>query len=326
MRFDRRGRRALAAVALALAPGCTLAEVSTPEGAERVVVEAVLRTDLAAQRVALHRSLGGDTSLAVPDASVEVVAPGGQVIGFGLAPSPAPCLNLRDTVTVEGRPARVSCYVSSGRGDEGREFWVRPGESYELRIRLADGGRIRGRTQVPGDFTLRSLNPRVWPPGARTGECRIPSATPLELVWSRAAGAWSYLADVRIFGLREALQDLGLARIPDPLELTGLSISESDTTLVLPGELGVFERFDYDRALLLALQNGLPAGVFAHVTIAAADRNYVNAVRGGSFNPSGNVRISSVVGDGVGVFGALNTLTLGVHVADEAGFPACRPR
>jgi len=48
--------------------------------------------------------------------------------------------------------------------------------------------------------------------------------------------------------------------------------------------------------------------------VAAADRNYVNAVRGGGFNPSGPVRVSSVVGDGIGTFGSLVPLRLFVVV------------
>jgi hypothetical protein len=43
------------------------------------------------------------------------------------------------------------------------------------------------------------------------------------------------------------------------------------------------------------------------VAITAVERNFVNWVRGGSFNPSGTVRVSSIVGDGSGVFGAAST-------------------
>ena len=70
-------------------------------------------------------------------------------------------------------------------------------------------------------------------------------------------------------------------------------------------DTGVFDRFSYNQDLLRLLQAGLPAGTFARVVVAAADRNYINGVRGGSFNPSGPIRISSIVGDGVGVFGSL---------------------
>lgn len=39
--------------------------------------------------------------------------------------------------------------------------------------------------------------------------------------------------------------------------------------------------------------------------IAAGDRNYVNWLRGGRFNPSGMIRVPSVHGDGTGVFGSV---------------------
>ncbi len=60
------------------------------------------------------------------------------------------------------------------------------------------------------------------------------------------------------------------------------------------------------------------------MTVAAADRNYINGVRGGSFNPSGQVRISSVTGDGVGVFGSLVPLQAAVEAGPaRAGRPPC---
>ena len=73
---------------------------------------------------------------------------------------------------------------------------------------------------------------------------------------------------------------------------------------MFPSEFGVFDRFDLEQDLALRLQRGLPAGTDAVVTIAAVERNYVNWVRGGSFNPSGQVRVASLRGDGTGVFGA----------------------
>src|SRR5690606_33057434 len=110
--------------------------------------------------------------------------------------------------------------------------------------------------------------------------CSLPPSTLLEVVWSSSAGAWSYLAEARITGLRDAFRPAGIDA-PDVLELTGVAISERDTTVVIPAELGLFERFDADQEVLLALQTGFPAGVAVEMVVAAADRNYVNAVRGG---------------------------------------------
>ncbi|HEX8431778.1 MAG TPA: hypothetical protein VF625_10835, partial [Longimicrobium sp.] len=112
--------------------------------------------------------------------------------------------------------------------------------------------------------------------------------------------------------------------IPDPLELVGLAVSQQDTTIVLPTEFGLFDRFEIDNDALKAIQNGFPAGVVVEVDVAAADRNYVNGVRGGRFNPSGPVRISSVVGDGVGVFGSIVPLYTRAEVAAQGPIPLCR--
>jgi hypothetical protein len=92
---------------------------------------------------------------------------------------------------------------------------------------------------------------------------------------------------------------------------------------VFPSEFGVFDRFDLPRALVLALQEGLPDGVSAHITIGAADQNYVNWSRRGTFNPSGLVRVSSLRGDGIGVFGSLVTKSVDVQVGRE-DLTACR--
>jgi hypothetical protein len=103
----------------------------------------------------------------------------------------------------------------------------------------------------------------------------------------------------------------------------GLSISQTDTTLVLPTEFGVFERLQYDSDLLLAIKDGFPNGTRMELVLAAADRNWVNSVRGGNFNPSGLIRISTVVGDGVGVFASLNVQHASIVVRGVSSLPRC---
>ena len=167
---------------------------------------------------------------------------------------------------------RGTCYASAPAA--GR--WVTPGATYELTVRTTRGEEARGRTVVPGDFALRGLpesRENDTPPVA----CILPPETPLPLTWSRSEGAWGYIAPLRISGLREVLPPSYNA--PDPLELVGVSVSSSDTSLVLPGEFGVFDRFSYNQDLLRLLQAGLPAGTFARVVVAAADRT-VRPVRG----------------------------------------------
>jgi hypothetical protein len=92
---------------------------------------------------------------------------------------------------------------------------------------------------------------------------------------------------------------------------------------VLPGEFGVFERFNYDPDLFRAIDGGFPEGVDLSVALAAADRNWVNSIRGGNFNPSGLIRISTVVGDGVGVFGSLVVTHIQIPVTTRSGLPRC---
>jgi hypothetical protein len=147
----------------------------------------------------------------------------------------------------------------------------------------------------------------------------------LPLVWTRSEGAWSYQIVAQFSDLAEGLRERGVADPPDELDLIGLAVGGADTTIVFPGEFGVFDRFSVDRDLLLALAEGLPNGSRADIVFAAGDRNYVNWVRGGSFNPSGQVRVPSVSGEGTGVFGSLVVHRKSLLAEDDgSGLPSCR--
>ncbi|HEV2130662.1 MAG TPA: DUF4249 family protein [Longimicrobiaceae bacterium] len=299
----------------AAAAGCELTEVVTPPGEDVLVVEAVLRADARPQHFLLHRSLDGRVMGGAPGAAVSVITSEGAEVLFreDAAGACARWLEEADTATASDLDVRATCYTSPAEAGA----WVVAGKEYELRIETADGRRVRGRTRVPGAFDFRlPLAPSDSVEGVPY--CTLAPDSVLRLVWSSSPGAWVYLASLDIFGLGAALAERGIEDIPEPLRLTGISISEADTTLILPTQFGVFERAELDQTLLRALQGGLPPGVWGQVVIAAFDRNLVNAVRGGAFNPSGNVRISSVVGDGVGVFGSLVPLSLAVAVAEDA--------
>ena len=190
---------------------------------------------------------------------------------------------------------------------------VRGGDALGLDVRLADGRTLLGSTRVPGDFSVTGVG----------AGCRLIPDTRLPLRWSSSDGAWAYLSETLILGLPAALAGEGI-EAEDSLHLVGLSISESDTTVVFPSEFGVFDRLDLDQDLAVRLQEGLPEGASADIAITALDRNYVNWVRGGSFNPSGTVRVSSLVGDGSGVFGAAVTRRFVLtSTADTAAGPVC---
>lgn len=312
MTIDGRLRTAVLLLCASLAAGCDLAEVTTAPGEDVVVVEAVLRNDFEVQQVLVHRALQGDLAGGVPGARITVT--GEDDVEHRLVPGSA-CYQIdalyarSDSLDFEG-----SCYISQGQDLN----WVRPGETYQLRVEIPDGRVIRGQTTVPADYAVPSL--RSDPDLGLL--CSLAPDSAFELLWTQSQGSWSYVADLSITGLAQTLGERGF-RVIDPMLIRGLSVSQTDTTLVLPGEFGVFERLQYDSELLLAIRNGFPEGTRAELVLAAADRNWVNSVRGGTFNPSGPIRISTVVGEGVGVFGALNVRRATIIVRKQTSIPRC---
>jgi hypothetical protein len=307
----RRIRGALPAlVLLASTMACSIAEVATTEPAEILIVEGVLRPDHQVQRILLHPTLTtGMREGPAAGATVVVTGPGGARIPFQRTEEEAACLDLIPE-------ARFACHVSSGS----QHVLLWPGQTYDLEVTTRDGDRAFARTRIPDLFDIRA------PALDARRRCTLPPDTPLEVVWSRSEGTWSYVAEMQITGLRDALAGRVPGEIPDSISLTGLAISAADTTIVLPSEFGIFERTQFDQPLLIALRDGLPAGVNVRVIVAAADRNYVNGVRGGTFNPSGRVRVPSVAGAATGVFGSLVARSFGISVGDAIGtLPSCLP-
>jgi len=288
-----------------LVAGCELRDVTTAAPADMVIAEVVLVAGHAVQRAFLHRTLGVDGD-SVPGARVEVHAADGRVMRFRAT-------DIGGVCTVPGARGGT-CYLSV----DSTVFEVEHGARYRLEIELADGGRMHATTTVPGAFEF--IQPRAGTPA-----CSVPPGSQLELTWSRSLDAGVYLVEAD-FGssLAGAFPEI---EPPDPFRTVGLSVGGADTTLVLPAELGVFDRFDEQAtATLVALQRGLPRESVADVVVAAAEQNYVNWVRGGSFNPSGIVRIASVRGDGTGVFGALALRGFRVHGSSDgsgADHPSC---
>lgn len=297
---------ALVLAAAALMAGCDLVAVQEIDSEDVVVAEAFLRTDQGFQEVFLFRTLPGqEGSLRVDDASVEVVRESdGARLPFAEPIGGGACADQ----TLFSDTLGGTCYQSPSV-----DGFVQPGETYALRIITVDGRRLEGRTTVPGAFGLRR-------PAADT--CILDSGT-VEMTWTASQGAWSYQALASMSGLASGLLEQGVEDPPDELELLGLAIGQADTTLVFPSEFGVFDRFSLDRDVALALQRGLPRGAAADIVVAAGDRNYVNWVRGGNFNPSGQVRVPSVVGDGTGVFAALVAVRQTI-LSDTSGYPTCQ--
>jgi hypothetical protein len=306
-RTPHRGRWVFAGVLAVALGGCELQEVTLAEPpVDAVIVEGLVQLEtpliafsgvpISADRISvlLHRTVQGDEGLnaPVPGAVVEVRNRRGGTYPLAEIGDPGPCVS---STPVEGTG---TCYLLTP--PELNAFPpLEPGDTLDLTVTLEDGGVARSTTVLPGAFDL------IGPAHEQT--CVIPPNTAFPFTWSLSEGAWAYLAETQIFGLTDALAPRGIDVEVDPLFLVGLSVSASDTTIAFPAEFGVFDRFDLQREVAVVLQEGMPPGTWAQVAIAAVERNWVNWVRGGNFNPSGTVRIPSVTGDATGFFGAAST-------------------
>lgn len=319
-RWAASGRRAgmaglLPLLSLALA-GCELAEVTVPGGADLLVVESILDAGSNTQQLLLHRTLNGRLVGGEEGASVRVRRGDGLEVVFADAPASA-CTTIDPAYSVgkDSVEVRATCYISPAAA--GR--WVVPGERYDLLIETRAGERLQGRTTVPGHFAPIGLSPAASRPMGEVGRCVLPPDSALTLHWSVAAGAPAYLTHMRVSGLQDALAGSGIPNLPDIVELYGVSITERDTTIIAPTQIGVMEIGKYPTDLMLELRDGFPAGSRVRLTIGAMDRNYVTASRGDNFNPSGMVRVSSIAGDGVGVFGSVIPYAIEVEVRGGGG-------
>lgn len=290
---------------------CELDEVTAPPAEDFLVVEAVLRVGRASQYVLLHRSVAGSRVPGEPGATIEVIREDGRVIPYFEVPLRACSLIAADDDRLGNIELEASCYITSPE----QGFFVQPGMSYELFVRTAGGEIARGRTTLPGSFGFAVPAVRLHPRTLTAG-CTFPER-PFQMVWRKAEGAWSYLLMLELTGWSRfaAADALG----PDPLQLLSVSVSANDTTVIFPTNIGLFQRFDYDKRVFEVFENGIPAGVQTRLVVMAADRNYTNAIRGGRFNPSGPVQVSSVVGDAVGVFGGVVPIVL--QSEDLGGLP-----
>ncbi|MBW3536105.1 MAG: hypothetical protein KY453_12995, partial [Gemmatimonadetes bacterium] len=207
---------------------------------------------------------------------------------------------LRGGLRVGLNCLRVSGAGACSRAPAGPAEGPLAGDRLELEVILDDGRRLASEAAVPGDFRVV---------GVEGGVCALPARAAMELRWTRSQGAWAYFVEALVSGLPPHFD----VEVDDPLHLLGLAVSDADTSLVFPREAGVFARAELARPVALYLQEGLPPGASAALTVTAADRNWLNWARGGSFNPSGQVRVPSVRGEGgTGVFGAAIVRRFGV--------------
>ncbi len=288
-----------------LLSSCELDEVTLAQPKDIVVVESYIMVgDGPDQATAfLHWTLGTRPARDLLDVTVTMTREDGTE-AFLLVGELDECILPGLEEVVEG-----VCYVT-GFNAEG---FFQPGTRVELEVILDDDDILNGGTMVPEDIQL--IHPAV------RNQCALLPGEELEFVWNRSPGVWAYAAETEIQELRGALALQGLQVETDSVALVGLAISDSDTTIVFPQEFGVFERFSLEQEVAVALQDGLPRGAEAKVVIAALDQNYVNWVRGGNFNPSGPVRVSSLRGSGVGVFGSVVRRSIDVKGGDPSYLP-----
>jgi hypothetical protein len=291
---------------LLLLGACELQEVTSAPAAEFLVAEVMLEAGADTQYAYIHRAVG-QGNVRVLQATVRVTDAQGRVLQFQ-AVDASRCLSPLPRPALTG-----SCYAAAAAAVP-----VRPGERYQLQVRASDGAELTGSTQVPAAVRLQQ---------PRASECALPPDTGLLVRWGEVAGAWVYDVEASFRDIFPILVERGVvADTPNvPLRLRGLAITAADTTLAVPAQLGLFDRFDATlHPILVALSGGLPEGVSGEVVVAAADRNYVNWVRGDSFNPSGRVRVPSVRGDGTGVFGSFTSARFSLRVTSRGGLlPAC---
>ncbi len=300
--------------------GCELTEVSTARAEDVIVAESQVTVFLSADETSsawvtastlLHRTYGENVR-AVGGSLVQVSGASGRTLRLVEAPLEH-CLHQVDSLG--GFPAEGSCYLASASGAS-----FAPGEKLSLEINVPDGRVLTAVSRIPGTFSFRDLN-QVG------GRCRLEPNTNFRFRWTPAEDAWTYFAEANLGGLREALAGRDID-VPDSLYLVGLSLGREDTEIVFPRDFGLFNFLeeDFPRDLLFTLQDeGLPEGAGAVVSLAAADRNRTNWERGGNFNPSGEVRIPSVFGDGTGVFGTAVQRRISVTAGpgEEGELPLC---
>lgn len=314
-----RGSMRKAALALLILPAmaCELSEVTIPAGQDELVVEAILRANDPVQRMLLHRTLDGPTIRGEPGAQVRVIDEAGDVYRFEEGA-------LEECIATDTLPdnTEASCYVSLAT----ETSWVRPEATYELDIVSAQDEHVQGRTTVPADFRLVGAGEE----GSVDTRCTLAPQQGMRVEWSKSGTATSYMSQIGIHGLPEALEGSEIPDhdIPDPLRLTGVAVSADDTHMQLPESYGIAERFDLNQDLMRAIRTGFPAGIRIDLFVLAVDLNVVNTYRDddGSGGPYGNQRAAGIVGDGSGLFGSAVPHYLGIDVTEEDAGQGCEGR
>ena len=302
-------RPVLLGVILALLAACDIGQVTVTEPVSSVIAEVYLRIDdgIPDGVALLHRTTGSD-QIPLEGTVIEIQGDGPQVGRFA-EQSLEDCI---DGELPEGFEPICLRLVGPSR------VLVQPGVTLDVRVILPEGQRLDGVVTMPSDFQLQV-------PSTAPNICSLASGSILPVVWSQSEGAWAYVPEAEIVGLREAFAQQGIEVQSDPATLLGLAVSQADTTIAFPSEFGIFNRFSGDREVLVALQRGLPASdeLEGRVVVSAQERNATNWNRGGIFNPSGQVRVPSLFGEGTGVAAGVVNRSFRFVVDAGGSFPDC---
>lgn len=311
------------ALAACVLPGCDLTEVAIAEADDMVVLQgAIVLTLQPAVAVAdapfvvemaapllLHRLFGTKVE-AMNGANIRIAGSLGRTIEFVEETRLDLCL-ARDSLGSQylKRNAGASCY----RPRRSAAAFL-PGEALELTVLTADGRELTALSRVPGVFGLQGV-------ALADGRCRLPPDARVKLDWTPADDAWGYLLEAEMEGIG--------ADGADSLYLSRLLNGRQQTEAVFPSEFVAIDEYvdgEESRRLLVSLQDGLPAGATAGVSVSAVDRNWSNWARAGPYHPSGQVRVPSVFGDGTGFFGtAVHRKMRVTTMSDDGGLPQCGP-
>lgn len=313
-------------LAAVLGAACELTELTITAPEDVIIAETVLILDLdpggdgvtLEALTYLHRTQNRALADEVAGARVTVSGARGSAVQLAEQDSGAVCLYFPKRSSEIDSPASLdvgSCYSTRVSPSP-----FAPGEELALEVVVPDGRVLTAVSRVPREFAFQGLS-------QEDGTCRMEPETNYRLAWTPADGTWAYIADARIEGLPESLADREV-EAPDSLYLLGLRIGREDTEIIFPRQFGAAEFFQGEyRELIPLLKDGLPRGTRAAIALVAADRNWVNWVRGGNFNPSGQIRIPSVFGDGTGSFGTATQRRVSVTVSGNADGmpPSCGP-
>lgn len=314
------GLAAKIAVALTawVASACDLTEVAIAEADDVVVLQGALvltlpsddptRVEMTAPLL-LHR-LHGNKVAPASGAVVRVTGSSGRTIDFVEEGRLDLCL-ARDSLgsLYLKRSAGATCYRPPPSAGS-----FAPGEALELTVRTSDDRTLTASSRVPGLFGLQGV-------ALADGQCRLPPDARFKLGWTPADSTWGYLLETELRGVgTDGDESLHLSRL-----LNG----RRQTEAVFPSEFVAINEYldgEESRKLLVALQDGLPAGATARVSVSAVDRNWSNWARGGPYHPSGQVRVPSVFGDGTGFFAtAVHRAVHVITAPDKGGLPQCGP-